>query len=155
MNLFKNIKRFFSLFKTPTDCEIAVLQTFESREIEYAFLFVKGDTAEELNSNISSIIERAMKYEAVLDTISSNYLSFFFNAPVKIEKPKEKRLIFIDELTANDHSQFSLIHGFCMGSVGSFGTGYRLNYTALIPNYRDIMRELSMLEYGQVKRVDE
>lgn len=154
MSFLKNLKLFFSLFKPVKKIDISEFKTFRTKEIEYVFLFVKGETAEELDTNISSIVEKATEYEAVIDSTSSNYVSIFFNTPMEIENPKEKSLRFIDELMIHSKEQNAIIHGSCVTKVGNFGTRYRIYYSAHIPNQKEIMKELSNLEYGQVMRLD-
>lgn len=128
--------------------------TFETKDIEYVLLFVDGNSPEEVNEIISFVIENAIEFKGILDTISSNFISIIFNIPTEIENPREKRLEFIKALISNK-SKLSIVHGASKSSVGNIGNEFRMNYTALIPNYKNIMKELSMLDYGEVKRLDE
>lgn len=154
MKFLQAVKFLFSLWFRKLPKPEDITSTFETKEVEFVFLFVDGNNAEEVNGIVSAIIDKAIEHDAVFEGISSNFLAFLFNVPMPIENPNEKRLAFIESLNTEERSKLSLVHGSSLAQVGNFGSKYRMNYNALIPHYNEIMKELISLNYGEIKRLD-
>jgi len=118
------------------------------RKINFALILVKEDSSTE--DKISEVVNYARKHDAMIDSITGTFITVYFGVPLDQPDQKEMRVAFINEIYENMGSSLTIVHGECECSVGNVGNENRMNYTALLPEYKSKLNKLTNLDFGQI-----
>lgn len=127
----------------------------EIKHIQYVLVLVDETGFIKSDGLVDHVIDSALHHDAMIDSITASYISMLINTPLALDDPKEKRLSLVKELSESCGTSLAIIHGECECLVGVFGSRNRMNYTAMIPDYKSKLRTLASLEYGQIREIKE
>jgi hypothetical protein len=125
----------------------------EKKPIQFVLLFVKESGPDDFKGLIEAVTNDCLKYDAMIETMTATFISALFNVPLEQDNPKGNRIKLVANLSKIYGTNLSIVHGECECFVGNFGSNTRMSYTALIPGYKEIMKKLASLDYGQVLEV--
>ncbi len=120
----------------------------QKKKIQYILLFVKESS--KTQETIESILDIAIEFDAMIETITSSFISILFNVPLEQEGAVQFRKKLATHLSGKFSSELSILHGETICLVGNFGSKKRLSYTAMIPDYKSKMNRLTSLEFGEI-----
>lgn len=127
----------------------------EKKHIQYILTLVEENEYINSNNLVENIINLALHHQATIESITATYISIIINIPLKIENPRENRISLVKELSDKYGNKLAIVHGECECFVGVFGSKSRMNYTALIPDYKSKLKTLASLEYGKIMEIME
>jgi hypothetical protein len=125
----------------------------EKKPIQFVLLFVKESGPDDFKGLIEAVTNDCLKYDAMIETMTATFISALFNVPLEQDDPKGSRVKLVANLSKIYGANLSIVHGECECFVGNFGSNTRMSYTALIPGFKEIMKKLASLDYGQVFEV--
>lgn len=123
----------------------------QKKKIQFILLFVKESS--QTQQTIESILDIAIEFDAMIETITSSFISILFNVPLEQEDALELRKRLTDHLSERFGDELAILHGETVCFVGNFGSKKRLSYTAMIPDYKSKMNRLTSLEFGEIIEV--
>ena len=120
----------------------------KKKKINFVMILVKEDsnTAE----TIGKAVNFAWKHDAMIDAITGTLISIYFGVPLDQPDQKQMRVAFVNEISESIGPSLSIIHGECECPVGNVGTENRMNYTALLTEYKSKLKKLTALDFGQI-----
>jgi hypothetical protein len=126
----------------------------ESRVINYIITVVKEQATPKATSQLlGKVLDTSVSNGGVIETVTASLVSIVLDLVESVKDAEEKRLALVNELMSKYGSDIALIHGKCACSVGIVGSKTRMNYTALIPDYKQKIKSLSGLDYGEYLEV--
>ncbi|MFC1746184.1 hypothetical protein ACFL35_19490 [Candidatus Riflebacteria bacterium] len=123
------------------------------KSIYFVLILLKEENTQSIKSNAKNIIELAQRHQGMIETISATFISILFNVPVEQKNSEELYCEFIKSLSIISGNKLSVVYGQCESYVGTIGSSERMSYTALIPNFKDKLYQLSSLEFGHIKEI--
>ncbi|WP_035277857.1 hypothetical protein, partial [Desulforegula conservatrix] len=150
-NEIKYIKKSFGQFLSPKLIEDVLSSNIDipelhEKEIEYLFILAKEGLR--TNQIISDVLDIISNYEGMVESITGPFIVVLYGVPLPQPNAKEKRQRLTDELLSKFEDSVSIVHGNTTCRVGTVGNKSRFAYTAMIPSYKEKLKILSSLEYG-------
>ena len=120
----------------------------KKRKINFILILVKeaSDTAE----TIGKVVNFARKHDVMIDAITGTLISIYFGIPLDQPDQKKMRVAFVNEISESLGPSLSMVHGECECPIGNVGNENRMNYTALLPEYKSKLNKLTNLDFGQI-----
>ena len=128
-------------------------EKIEKRDVDYILILVKEISSDQLSQSFDRLFSIIQKYDADIESVTGSLVSVLFNVPIKQVNSKELRIKLVEELVANFPQELTIVHGQAICPYGTIGNKTRKEITAFIPHYKDSLKALSSLEWGQHKEI--
>lgn len=125
----------------------------ENREVDFILILLKDFSSDQLSQSFDKLFSIIQKYDADIESVTGSLISVLFNVPIKQINSKELRIKLVVELVSNFPQELTIVHGQTICPYGTIGNETRKEITAFIPNYKDTLKTLSGLEWGQHKEI--
>jgi len=111
--------------------------------VDFVLILINQDSEE--TTTINNVISIVNAHDGMIESITCTLITVYFGVPEKQHNKKQLRLCLVDKLTEKLGKNLSIIHGECECPVGIVGNEDRKAYTALLPDYKIKLMELSSL----------
>ncbi len=119
------------------------------KEIDYAFILVSESSIESVPQIIKAVLDIAEKHEGMVESITGPLIIVLLGIPQPQDNAQKRRHALVVDLHESLGASISIVHGNTKCLVGTVGNKNRSTITALIPNYKEKLKLLSNMEYGQ------
>lgn len=119
--------------------------------VDFVLILISQDS--DPSQPIHDVSNTIQEHDGMIESMTSTLITVYFGVPDKQPNSKRMRIGLVGDLLEKFGANLSIIHGACECPVGSIGNEKRKAYTALLPDYKAKLRELSGLPFGQTKEV--
>ena len=125
--------------------------------IDYILVLVDDRDAERVSALAGRVGEIAHQQGAMLLGMEASFIYLIYGGfPVRAVLPQaDGRRRVVRALRNELGAQIAVVHGTATGRVGTIGSTARMTWTAVIPGFKQLLRQLSALEYGEEHEVME
>ena len=128
---------------------------FTAARIEFVFVFVAGNTPQEISDRVGRVTEIAMSHDATVHDILGALVVIAFGAHSVISPPAVGKRSALVEHLSRELSRFAkIVHGAADGHFGLFGSGERKTYSFVLPRFDVILGRLGQTEFGTVEEFE-
>lgn len=124
-----------------------------NREVDFILILLKDFSSDQLSQSFDKLFSIIQKYDADIESVTGSLVSVLFNVPIKQVNSKNLRIKLVEELVENFSQELTIVHGQAICPYGTIGNETRKEITAFIPHYKESLKTLSSLEWGQRKEL--
>lgn len=122
-----------------------------AKYLNFILILVRDDSKQP--QNIRDTVNIIQEHDGMIESITSTLITAYFGVPLEQPNSEQMRIDLVKELSEKKGRDLSIIHGACECPVGTVGNENRKAYTALLPDYKSKLRQLSSMEFGQVLEI--
>jgi hypothetical protein len=122
--------------------------------VDFLLVIVNDKDLEKVGARVGQVVDIAAQYGADVLGMDASLVFIAFGAgPVKTESGANDRQRLAVALQAAVPGELAILHGSSNARFGTIGSSSRMSWTALLPDFKGLLRDLSALQYGEVRDV--
>lgn len=121
----------------------------KSGRYEFAFVFVRQETLEQLSKCIEDVVDACIEHGAVVQTIFGQIVTLTFGTHSSIKHLPGARSKLVGALSEQFSNDIKIVHGAVDGHFGLFGGANSVAYTFTFPGFDEALARLCALRFGE------
>ena len=117
--------------------------------IEFVLAFVRGESPDQVSELIARVADLAVTHGATVHDLVGALVIVAFGTHPASSPESGNRSSLVQALPEQLAGDVKIVHGAADGHYGLFGSGTRVSYTFLVPQFDSILGTLSRLQFGE------
>jgi hypothetical protein len=127
----------------------------QSGRIEFVFVLVRADGAQQLETGIGLVTDAAQNHYATVHSVVGPMVIMAFGTIRSAQHSATSRTKLVSYMREHFGSDVRIVHGAADGHFGIFGSGRCLHYTFTFRRFETALAALGRLEFGQTEELPE
>ncbi len=125
----------------------------ESVTIDFIVILIRDEPIEKVPMFCSQIMQQISANKGVAISVASSLVVAIFGFPLGADNRTANRRECVESLMNTLKEDIKLIHGKSSGFLGNLGTAQSMHYSALIPKFNDILKQLCEMDFGRMNEL--
>lgn len=122
----------------------------ELKSLDYAVILITEEECNKIQDTIARVVGIA-EAEAMVESIVGPLIVILVGVPLPTQGTDKIRRSIVERIRAEVGPKVSIVHGAATCPVGIVGTQTRKAYTAFIPGYQGILKDLASMRAGTIE----